>query len=104
MTKRPSVPPSGRAHFRGRFQKRLKVSFLETAKKMRAGLLAIALDLSHYRARPGSVSGRAGCGTVSGDDGSAERTGALIRAERERRELSLGKLAARAGVSTSTLS
>jgi transcriptional regulator with XRE-family HTH domain len=40
----------------------------------------------------------------TGDDGSAERMGALVRAEREKRELSLGRLAAQSGVSAATLS
>jgi transcriptional regulator with XRE-family HTH domain len=41
---------------------------------------------------------------AKGDDGSAERMGALVRGQREKRELSLGKLAARSGVSAATLS
>ena len=41
---------------------------------------------------------------ATGDDGSAERMGALVRGQREKRELSLGKLAARSGVSAATLS
>jgi transcriptional regulator with XRE-family HTH domain len=38
------------------------------------------------------------------DDGSAERTGAIIRAERVKRGLSVAKLAAEAGVSAATVS
>ena len=41
---------------------------------------------------------------AAGDDGSAERMGALVRAEREKRELSLAKLAGRSDVSVATLS
>ena len=41
---------------------------------------------------------------ATGDDGSAERMGALVRGQREKLELSLGKLAARSGVSAATLS
>src|SRR5258708_5465206 len=64
------------------------------------------VPLRRARVGDGRDDGRGRCAmaVATGNDGSAERMGALVRGQREKRELSLGKLAARSGVSVATLS